>query len=425
MAPPPSPSSTSWHSAASSTGTTKSVSFALPPYSDSSSSDASFSSLSSASSSNPGSAVRPNSAPSKPARSRSIRLSRFSIGRRASRPEETIEQDGFVDQSRRSRLLSRRSVKRLTLAPPPSPPSLPLPELPPLVHSDGASSRSQRDRGGLDGQRSQQPLNTTRAHAIPTTPMTGLAYLAPSPIGVSSPDGFEAIGQIALQSSSPDVAHQGNTPAQAFPAYQPKSELSYSSRKVVSQRESFSQCPPDFSYRQRQPEALLANATGPKHPGLGPAGAAQSDAPQMLSAASAARASFYSVDKTAAKPNSHSAEESRDTFCKRDLSSATATTWSAKLRSFMKVYDKSDDSSHSLPRLHRIMEPFLLLVPLLISLYLLGSAIVPFEWWRARLSIARVGLAGQSADSDERMVDGEEIGLFGVWGWCVMNSDEV
>ena len=103
----------------------------------------------------------------------------------------------------------------------------------------------------------------------------------------------------------------------------------------------------------------------------------------------------------------------------------TKLTWKERFQKSLQAYEDPNASSHSLPRFHRIVEPAVLLLPLLVSFYLVGSAIVPFEWWRAHLSIARVGLAGQSAESDDRMVEGEEIGLFGVWGWCVMNSDEM
>jgi hypothetical protein len=103
----------------------------------------------------------------------------------------------------------------------------------------------------------------------------------------------------------------------------------------------------------------------------------------------------------------------------------TKLTWKERFQKSLQAYEDPNASSHSLPRFHRIVEPAVLLLPLLVSFYLVGSAIVPFEWWRAHLSIARVGLAGQSAESDDRMVEGEEIGLFGVWGWCMMNSDEM
>ena len=434
MVPPPSPSSTSWHSAASSTGTTKSVSFALPPYSDSSASGASLSSPSCCSSSaSSTSDVRKNGqtlkseGPAKPrpeSRRRSTRSSQAFALRQSTQSDETNGQVNSTSEHRRSRIVSRRSVKRLTIAPPSSPPTHPLPELPPVVQPDAALARSQETSTSRDKNRMRQIVTSTCAPEPTMTPHTGLPYLAPSPLGACSPDGFEAIGHIALQSSTPQASHNLVVIPQAPPSYN-VSEIAYSMSRAETRSETADGCPSGISHPQMQRAATEVNTIGPKHPGLLPVDESKVVAARASSMKSPTRLSMTSIAKSISDPAPQSAQEPRQPANKIDSNPATETTWFERLRTFMRVYDKSDDSSHSLPRLHRFMEPFLLLVPLLISLYLLGSAIVPFEWWRARLSIARVGLAGQSADSDERMVEGEEVGLFGVWGWCVLNSDEV
>jgi hypothetical protein len=275
-----------------------------------------------------------------------------------------------------------------------------------------------------DETRVREKVTTVSGPETTTTPHTGLPYLAPSPLGVRSPDGFAAIGHLALQSSTHETPHNVFAMPQAPPAYNFASEPDYSASRTDTRCKIDDQYPSSISHPRIQSDAFVRDATGPKHPGLLLDGK-EVDASCGGSIERLARLSMTSVAKSGIEPAPGSSHDSHKPINNRDSSPATETTWSERLRIFVRVYDKSDDSSHSLPRLHRIMEPFLLLIPLLISLYLLGSAIVPFEWWRARLSIARMGLAGQSADSDERMVDGEEVGLFGVWGWCVLNSDEV
>jgi hypothetical protein len=61
----------------------------------------------------------------------------------------------------------------------------------------------------------------------------------------------------------------------------------------------------------------------------------------------------------------------------------------------------------------RSIEAFFLLLPMLGSTYMLGSACMPYQWWRERLSIVRVPLASGKGES------GAEL-LLSLWGWCVL-----
>ncbi|KAJ9118263.1 hypothetical protein QFC22_004174 [Naganishia vaughanmartiniae] len=61
----------------------------------------------------------------------------------------------------------------------------------------------------------------------------------------------------------------------------------------------------------------------------------------------------------------------------------------------------------------RSIETCLLLLPMLGSLYMLGSSCMPYQWWRERLSIVRISLAVGKREG------GPEL-LLSMWGWCVI-----
>lgn len=62
--------------------------------------------------------------------------------------------------------------------------------------------------------------------------------------------------------------------------------------------------------------------------------------------------------------------------------------------------------------LMRSLETFFLLLPMLGSMYMLGSSCMPSLWWRERLSIVRVSPAHGDGQGSEL--------LLSLWGWCVI-----
>ena len=258
---------------------------------------------------------------------------------------------------------------------------------------------------------------------------TALAYLAPSPQKVSSPGGFEAIGQIALQSATLQSAfpRDRSLPPNNSIHNTKGAELEASLGSLDDRK------PPQYS---GQPPGV-ANEKAPENwaKDLGQIKTISVHGEEDESPELSDQESFDEVVKLSSgaaqspargqSATSHLPTAKGKGSVKATSLSETRLTWKERLQRSFQAYDDPNASSHSLPRFHRMVEPAVLLLPIIVSFYLVGSAIVPFEWWRARLSIARVGLAGQSAESDDRIVEGEEIGLFGVWGWCVMNSEEV
>lgn len=82
--------------------------------------------------------------------------------------------------------------------------------------------------------------------------------------------------------------------------------------------------------------------------------------------------------------------------------------------------DTDQGRSYKLNPLQRAAETFFLLLPVLGSVYLLGSCCVPNTWWRQRLSIVRITLGigedGKSENNPSLLV--------GAFGWCVQEATQ-
>jgi hypothetical protein len=412
MPSPPSPSSTSWHSAASS-----SSSFTLSIHSQTPSSSSSRSERRSRPS-------RHQSLVGEPLHGEPLDVAGDRATSSPIDKDEKPAQGVGVNNAEAvptPRNASRRSVKKFSL---PSSslaviPAATAPPVPPL-HRPTATEIPATSKSLAQKLRSTSEATDPVETNIESP--TVLAYLTPSPLQTAcSVGGFEAIGKIALGNSALKSGHPGDDRKSLSGLAPCPPDIE---RELPIFTNPIGDAPPRYS-KQAPPPAVLSALAGDR---------VIADSERITQEVAHRRTSQTSEDRevenvdTKIEPFSPIISDSKKNSMVQgsiEIPIDTKLTWKERFQKSLQAYEDPNASSHSLPRFHRIVEPAVLLLPLLISFYLVGSAIVPFEWWRAHLSIARVGLAGQSAESDDRMVEGEEIGLFGVWGWCVMNSDEM
>jgi hypothetical protein len=82
--------------------------------------------------------------------------------------------------------------------------------------------------------------------------------------------------------------------------------------------------------------------------------------------------------------------------------------------------DTDQGPSYKLNALQRAAETFFLLLPVLGTVYLLGSCCVPNTWWRQRLSIVRITLDV----GEEGATENSPSLLIGAFGWCVQEATQ-
>lgn len=291
-------------------------------------------------------------------------------------------------------------------------------EVPPLPRLNESGPSTKKD----------QPVVALKTIENDGESPTTLAYLAPSPLPTASTGGFEGVGKIALQSAALKSA---------FPQHDDKRLSHIAVTQPISGGNAPSpivETPSPPRYSRYDPTTIDRKASAEpsrkvEQPRREPAYCSRynvhdTDDGESIVESLHIRQEVSDLTEEVSPADRPKKQDERKPH-KAVAPAKNSTTWKERFKRSLQAYDDPNASSHSLPRFHRIVEPAVLLLPILASFYLVGSAVIPFEWWRARFSIARVGLAGQSAESDDRIVEGEEVGLFGVWGWCVMNSEEV
>jgi hypothetical protein len=82
--------------------------------------------------------------------------------------------------------------------------------------------------------------------------------------------------------------------------------------------------------------------------------------------------------------------------------------------------DADQGPSYKLHPLQRAAETFFLLLPVLGTVYLLGSCCVPNTWWRQRLSIVRITLGV----GEDGATENNPSLLIGAFGWCVQEATQ-
>lgn len=269
--------------------------------------------------------------------------------------------------------------------------------------------------------------------SVPSPPVTHLQDRVGSPASTaSSPGAFDAIGRIAM--ASPSLSSNSSKRMESVPqeaAMREKTLDSYASGTSDSrlrQSQDQGQAVPvptttpvpqpgtdSFSIQPRTFANHVDNQTSCTRP----------PRPSSVWTSSSSKKSFsYDEDLAAHLAMSANSPSLQNSLVKVQPRPQVESAKSKPFRRRIGL-DKPLETSHSIPLLHRIAEAALLLLPLLAAVYLLGSAIIPYEWWRTRLSIARIKLGESSASDQSDANDLVDIGLFGVWGWCVMSTESM
>lgn len=363
---------------------------------------------------------------------------------RASMRPKPVREESDIKASRRSVKKFGSSVAAISeeILPVPA-----LPSLPPMAAIIGTSSRTTNPTEGLDRRRmvlrpcfdmanvEHTPIDSRVATlqvpptAVSFTP-TNLAYLA-SPAALQTPGTFDSIGRAALFGSARrSTANRisrwtGDQTAQGLQTLSQPSHHSYpiDESDLVYHINEDGVRSGSTDLEAAIPCSLVAGTSNSQS--IDPVEIVVHQPASPSSSVVPSPASHISRSSSAACANDKSdagVDTDKEDATKETREEQVRPPWSERFFRFLQVYT-SGGAGGTLPQIHRVLEPILLVLPIILGLYFLLTGVLPLDWWRAKLSIVRISMSGEHGDDDDAGVGNSSIGMLGVWGWCVKDPD--